>query len=596
MDFRGLSIRWKLMLSLIGFSIAMIGIILYGISTNVENRIRDDIDANFREAGRIFDRIQEVRFRQIRQTAILLADIPSLKAAASTGDTATVNNHIREDLRPLLDFDPLVPDELVPEAYHADPDSGGLVMVTDTEGYPVGQLATTPLPQHSLTGRSGIRNALEGRFPEHTTIWRQDDRYFNVISVPMYSGGRMLGSLSYGLPIRRAEAEFLAEDLGNQVSYFVDNHIISTSYDGLSDRALERLTQQVHNVTFDIMSRGEPVSFEQQLDGETWQVYVSPMQPPEEQREDLHGYYVVSQSLSQELAALRSLQYLIFGIGFLAILASIGFGIAFTRHITRPVNLLISGIQRIEEGNYSEKVPEVSRDEMGQLTRTFNNLVENLRERLMMLKFVSEATKEAIKSNMSEIELGGERKYVTVLFSDIRGFTHWGEKRPPEEIIEKLNTFFRFQTEIIKKHHGDIDKFVGDEMVAVFQDQGMEQNAVNAAIEIQYRTREVAESMDEEDTLYTGIGINSGEVVMGAMGSEERMDFTVLGHHVNLGSRLCAATHPYQILITHPVFRKLQRSIETRDLEPITVKGLDEPVQVYEVVWDISETKPSHKI
>lgn len=587
----GLSIRWKLMLSLIGFSVVMVGLILYGISSNVENRIREDIDANFREAGRIFDRIQDIRFRQIRQTAILLADVPSLKAAVSTSDTNTVNHHIREELLFLLDFDPLIPDDLIPETYYTDPDSAGLLMITDPVGYPVGQLATSPLPDYSMTGRAGVREALRGELPGTTSIWRQDGRYFNVISVPIFLQDRILGSLTYGLPIRRAEAEFLAGDLGNQVSYFVDNRIISTSLTDISNQAMENLTQSVHNATFYVMRTNEPYTFDLVMDREDWLIYVSPMQFRSEEGAAVQGFYVVAQSLSHELAALRNLQYFIFGIGFLAILASIGFGIGFTRHITRPISLLINGIRQFEKGNYSDKVPVVSNDEMGLLTRTFNNLADVLRERLMMLKFVSEATQQAITSNLAEIRLGGEHKHVTVLFSDIRGFTNWSEKHTPEEVIEMLNTFLRFQTEIVKKHQGDIDKFVGDELIAVFQGKNMEQNAVNAAIEIQKKTVEMTAGMDE--SVSVGIGINAGEVIMGAMGSEERMDFTVLGSNVNLGSRLCSAAGPNQILVSQSVVKRLERIIEVRSLEPMPMKGIEQPVEVSEVVW--SKTEAVHE-
>lgn len=491
-----ISIRWKLMISLIGFSIILVLIMLYGISNSVENRIKENIDSSFTEAGRIFDRIQEVRFRQIRQTAILLADLPSLKAAISTGDENTISLHIREDLYYLLDFDPLIPDELIPEVYFTDVDSAGLLMITDTEGWPMGQLATSELPDYSLTGRPGVRDALRGNYPQNTYIWKQDDRYFSVITVPVFLRDRLMGSLTYGLPIRKAETEYLARDLGNEVSYFVDNKILSTSFTDLTPENLESLTRDVHSASYEVLQTGEAVIFDHIKNDEIWQIYVSPMQQVSDDLYGLRGYYVVAQSLTKELAELRNLQFIIFTIGLLAVIAAIIFGILFTRHITKPINLLISGIQRIEQGNYSEKVPEISQDEIGLLTRTFNNLVDNLRERLMMLKFVSDATQEAIKTNMSEIKLGGERKNVTVLFSDIRGFTKWSEKRSPEQVIEMLNTFLRVQAEIVKQHDGDIDKFVGDELVAVFQGKGMEQNAVNAAIEMQRKTSEITKDRD----------------------------------------------------------------------------------------------------
>lgn len=121
MDNKFLSLRWKILAGFVGLVAVIVIALLLSLGSLVEHRIREDIDQNFVEAGRVFERIQEIRFRQLRQTALLLAQTPSLKAAITTADTNTVNDIIREDLLPLLDFDPIIPDSLLPESFFSNP-------------------------------------------------------------------------------------------------------------------------------------------------------------------------------------------------------------------------------------------------------------------------------------------------------------------------------------------------------------------------------------------------------------------------------------------------------------------------------------------
>lgn len=201
-----------------------------------------------------------------------------------------------------------------------------------------------------------------------------------------------------------------------------------------------------------------------------------------------------------------------------------------------------------------------------------------------MLKFVSSATLDAIKKDLTRIEPGGERRNITVFFSDIRGFTSWSEKNTPEQVIDMLNNLLSFQADIVQKLGGDVDKFVGDELVAVFNGPKKDQLAVQAAIEIQQKLPSMLDTGQKE--LAVGIGINCGEVVMGAMGSENRMDYTVLGSTVNLGARLCSAAGKHQILVSNAVFMNLERKISATELEPVKVKGVEQPVKIYEINWN----------
>ncbi|MBO6523133.1 MAG: HAMP domain-containing protein [Balneolaceae bacterium] len=579
------SLRWKLLSGFVGLVLITVLSLLIGVGQLVENRIRDDIDANFQEAGRIFERIQDIRFRQLRQTAILLADIPSLKAAISTNDTVTVTQKIRDELRYLLDFDPVIPDSLIPESFFTNPDSSGLLLISDNQGKPLGQLSTHSLPQYSIADRAGVTEALNGYMPDQTYIWKENNRYFNVITVPIWAGFNLVGTLSYGLPIRQIETEQLSRDIGMEVIFYVDDRLIATSLNNLTDSDEDQLNKRVHEDTYEVLKSKSAQTSEISINEETWLVYLAPMFQLDDDLAGVKGYYAVAKSLNQALIPLQNLQLVIFGIGGLAILASVFISILFTKRITRPIDLLVQGVLRVEKEDFSEEVPITTKDEIGTLTSAFNHLVEGLRERLLMLKFVSEATLDAIQKNLSRIEPGGERRDITVFFSDIRGFTAWSEKHTPEEVIDMLNNLLSFQAELVQEFGGDVDKFVGDELVAVFQGPDKDQKAVQTAIRIQQQLPSMLNQ--EQSELAVGIGINSGEAVMGAMGSENRMDYTVLGNTVNLGARLCSAAGKHQILISKPVFLNLERKIPTKELEKIRVKGIQSLVQIYEVGWQI---------
>ena len=180
------------------------------------------------------------------------------------------------------------------------------------------------------------------------------------------------------------------------------------------------------------------------------------------------------------------------------------------------------------------------------------------------------------------MKLGGERKAATVFFSDVRGFTSFSEKVEPERVVAMLNTILSKQAEIVKKHDGDVDKYVGDELVAVFLGERMVVNGVRCAIEIQQMMSDIRELIG--DDIAVGIGINTGEMVMGAMGSEERMDFTVIGDAVNLGARLCSAAAPGQILLSEYAANFIMNddSISLKKLGPIKVKGKEAAIEIYE--------------
>lgn len=260
--------------------------------------------------------------------------------------------------------------------------------------------------------------------------------------------------------------------------------------------------------------------------------------------------------------------------------------VAFALRMSRPILAIGDAAMEVAKGNFQTRVTAVrTRDEIGELAGRFNDMIAQLGERFQLLKFVSGGTADAIREARGEgIKLGGESVDVATLFADIRGYTAFSEGRDPEVVVDVLNHYFQSLSDIVVAHHGDIDKFVGDQIMAVFRGDEMGRNAVACALEFQRAMDELGAEHPDAD-LEIGIGINLGEVVMGAMGSRERMDYTVLGDNVNLAARLCAHAAAGQILVSATIYETVRdlEGLRIEALEPIRVKGKGEPIPVFDV-------------
>ena len=207
-------------------------------------------------------------------------------------------------------------------------------------------------------------------------------------------------------------------------------------------------------------------------------------------------------------------------------------------------------------------------------------------------KFVSKSVVDELLKNPSMIKLGGDKKILTVLFSDIRGFTSISERLTPEGLVEHLNVYLQAMTDIIIKYDGTLDKYIGDAVMAFWGAPiEMENHALNAcksAIEMMSSLRHLNKRWENENkpTLEIGIGINSGDMVVGNMGSAARMDYTLMGDNVNLGSRLEGTTKFYKvgIIISEFTYQYVKDDVIVRELDLIKVKGKALPVKIYELL------------
>lgn len=221
----------------------------------------------------------------------------------------------------------------------------------------------------------------------------------------------------------------------------------------------------------------------------------------------------------------------------------------------------------------------------------FEDITVNKRLRSTMARFLTKELTDRLLEG-GELSLGGTLQKATILFSDIRGFTNFAERNGPQETVSMLNQYFTVMYEQIVNNSGMLDKYIGDAMMSVFgvpfSTNRDADNAVQTAIdmikELDIFNKKRVESGDEP--IRIGIGINTGEVVSGNIGSDKRMDYTVIGDGVNLAARLEGSTKLYKVsvLISESTKNSLHDKYLLRELDWIRVKGKDEPIAIFEVV------------
>jgi class 3 adenylate cyclase len=299
---------------------------------------------------------------------------------------------------------------------------------------------------------------------------------------------------------------------------------------------------------------------------------------------------------SSALASRISIRILIVAGGLLIVALIILEVIA--RRFTKPIRGLVAAAETVREGKLEEvKLPDAkggSRNEVARLSRSFHEMVDGLRDREKVRGVLNKvvSTEIADKILSGKVELGGEVKDATVLFADLRDFSVLTAHLPPEEVITFINGYMTEMTQIIERHQGVVDKYIGDAVMALFgapvEHQYAQLQAVLSGLLIRNRIKEWNDERKAAGllTAEVGIGIHSGPMVAGNMGAEDRLNYTVLGANVTLAARISDRAGASEVLITEHVLQNphVRDTIAVEKCPPVQPKGSAEPVQIYKVI------------
>ena len=283
------------------------------------------------------------------------------------------------------------------------------------------------------------------------------------------------------------------------------------------------------------------------------------------------------------------------GLGSLLVAALLAVPVArfASGRASRPLMELLHAVEAIGKGEFSVRMDDRATDEFGSVARAVNTMAAGLGERdrvkSAFARYVSQQVLDSVlKSGAGGAVLAGDRRRITVLFCDIRGFSTLSEKLPPERVVEVLNEYFEHMVDVVFRNQGTLDKFIGDGMMVIFgapeDDSYQEEHALRTALEMQRELRQLSSKWESEGIrIRAGIGINSGPAVVGNIGSTKRMEYTAIGDTVNLASRLESATKDLgvPILISEYTYNAVRGSFQMRQMGPVQVRGRTEPVLTY---------------
>lgn len=281
------------------------------------------------------------------------------------------------------------------------------------------------------------------------------------------------------------------------------------------------------------------------------------------------------------------------GVLALATLLSILLGARVASVMSRALSRVNFALRKLEQQEYVHVETVKTGDELEDLATGFNSMVDGLKERdklrTTMGKYMTEAVVDHVLKG--EVELGGETLLVTVLFTDIRSFTSISEKMDAQALVKLLNEYFTEMVGIVMSEGGVVDKYIGDAIMAVFGAPVPKDDDAVRAVRAAVRMRAALDALNERlaergaPIIRTGIGLHTGEVVAGNIGSEQRMEYTVIGDAVNLASRLEGSTKELgvDVLVSADTYERVKDVVKARAVKEITVKGREQSVMTYAV-------------
>lgn len=300
------------------------------------------------------------------------------------------------------------------------------------------------------------------------------------------------------------------------------------------------------------------------------------------------AYKVGLYSWESALKAQAELRTQILGFSGAALVGALLVSLLLSHGLSVPIRELVGGTEQISKGNFAVQVPVRGQDDMGQLAQSFNEMAAGLALKDKYHSILHTIADKDVAQQLLEgkIALGGELRETTVMFCDIRGFTALTQNMNPTEVIALLNEHMTVLTKIVTEHHGVVDKFIGDSIMALFGAPKSYGNDALNAVRCAQRMMTERAKLNETSRyhLQVGIGIASGQVLAGNMGSADRSNYTVLGERVNLAARLCSVAARGEIVIGPATREQLGNLITVEVMDPLQLKGFSDSVVAFKLV------------
>ena len=577
-----LSFRAKLLLAMMLVVAAVTTTTLAVTRRFVERAYARVTRERFTAEADAFAALQEARLAAARSRVRNLARSVRLVAAVNERDVALLYKIAVDELRNVLEPDPDA-GGLAPATFFRVLDGGGTVLPPPTQQ--AGLVDDPGRPRWEPQVAAAARAAIDDRV-QHIGYLdpRVGDRrvLHEVIVTPIVDrfADKAIGALAIGFPAEERDPAAARIPRG----VWLGRRLYSPTLDTARGRGARRLRTELRARLPAAAAAAASGDFDVVLEGHPYRVFYRPLH--EESRLP-PAYLVGLHSLAAARDEQRRLRDAILRVAAVALLLGLAASTLLARTLAVPLRALVAGAAAIARGDLGARVAVRRRDEVGRVAAAFNEMAAGLalkeRYRSVLDVIADKAVAERLLAGA--IALGGETKDVAVLFCDIRGFTALSERMAPHDVIVMLNEHMTALTAIVHAHHGIVDKFVGDALMAIFGAPTTTGDDALAAVEAACEMIDARRRLNATASppLEIGVGIASGAAVAGCMGSAQRMNYTVLGERVNLAARLCAHAGRMEVLIDDATRTRVAGRVGVEPVASMRLKGFADPVDVYRV-------------
>jgi adenylate cyclase len=564
------SLRTKIFLAFSSLILTVLIATLGLTQLEVSRETHSTLNRELLTTGQVFGDLFRERAARLRSSSVLLASDFALKRVIGT-------HFDREN------FDR---DTLASAAGNYQERSGvELLWITDETGVLLTISPGTLKAERSVADLSPLKEALQTE-EAASSIAEIDGQLFQLVAVPVFAPD-VIGFLLLGHVIDDALAARLREETGSDISFVTDTRLYASSLTG-RDRA--HAVPLAGAPRADLLRRS--VTESSLLD--TGNERLLSLAVPIAAHVSQPLYALVQGSYDKALAPLVALQWRILAIGTAALVVALLIGMGLAGGIIGPVRTLVAGMHEVLKGNLRYRSNISREDEIGFLSRSFNEMVGGLQEREHIKdtfgRFVSRDVAAAVLDG--RVPLEGERREVSILFQDIRGFTALSERLDPATLLRMLNQFFTEVVAAVEAEGGVVKQFTGDGVMALFgapqTRADHSERAVRAALSIVARLAKLNVTLREQGlpALEIGVGVHVGDVVAGLIGPDERVEYGVVGEPVNLAARVESLTKEVRavILVSREIASRLGPEFTLGRTNELPVKGRSQPVEVVEVL------------
>ncbi len=563
--------RSRVLTFVLGLLVLVQASVFLAVTTAQERNARLHIDETLELTAAAFETELDVRERILLDKARLLSGDFAFKEACATGEHGTLLSAVEN---------------------HRDRADASVMMVVSMDGDV--QADTLHPDQYGtpFAHPAFLDAAMDDDRGEATSIEFIDGEPHQLVVTPLFTPDPTAW-IVIGFPVDDALAEELRRSTGTEISLM---RMVGDGWQPFAttlDRELRDDLARRFSLDLGEAHKSIPV----ELDGREYVTWIAPA----ESVGRVQVATVLQRSLDDALAPTFRVRNILVGIFGAGLIFSILGGALLASRVTRPVAILARGAERVAEGDYTEPVEIEQRDELGVLADSFNRMTKGLAERDRVRNLLGKVVSPAVAEELlrKEIELGGEERVVSVLFSDVRNFTSLSERAAPHDLVRLLNTYLTRVSAIVEEHGGVVDKFIGDAVMAIF---GAPLGHADDALRAVHTAMEMYEALDDINTdlglsgdtrIGIGVGVSTGVVVAGNMGSLNRLNYTVIGDSVNVASRLEGVTKRYRVgVVVGQSTANACPGIAFRELDRVRVKGRDESLTIYEPLGEQASLAP----